>query len=667
MRKYILLMATLTCTVTKAQVADSLKHLLALAQPDTVRIGLYVKIAEAAEDSTALWYADSAIAHGKRLLTNATGKMQAALYNYMSDAIYFKGIYFANTEAYTEAISSLNDALQFARKANNLFSEAQILNDIGVCKYYKGDIIATVDYLKRSLAIRETLNDDAQLRNAYNNIAFIYKETGLIEESLELNFKSLALAEKMKNETDISTSLNNIGQVYHQQLLDYSKGLEYYKRSLAIREKRGNKKDMGLIKNNIATLYGDMGNFAEAIRNYKESLALRREANHKYGVVQTLSNLAYNYIETGDYNNARAALAESLELNKSLQDDDLQESLHYNYAKLYDTLKMPDSALFHALASHRICLRLGNPLDISKSALMISNLYSEEHEYEQSLVFYKLYKRMQDSTLNSNLKKQGIKSELEYEYLKKKNESDKIFNEQLARKNLYTWLLVVLLIATAVIAYVLYKRRVLKQRLTEVEIRNKIASDLHDDVGSTLSSIRMYSDIVKHQPNQTPVSAELLDKISSNSKEMIETMSDIVWMIKPGNDDFNSVQGRMINFANELCIPAGINFEFTCEQTADILSMNMELRRDIYLIFKEAINNAVKYAGCHNIRVSINIEGDRLRISISDDGKGFDVANAKNGNGLSNMRKRVEIHRGKFTIKSNVNEGAEIIADLPLQ
>ena len=666
MKQYLFLILMLVSSLLHAQVTDSLKQLLVSARQDTMRIGLYVKIAEAAEDSTALLYADSAVLVSKKLLTNATGKMQTALYNYLSDAIYFKGIYYANTEAYDNAITSLKESLQFALKANNRFSEAQILNDIGVCSYYKGDIITTIDYLKRSLVIREELKDDAQLRNAYNNIAFIYKETGLINESLELNFKSLELAERMKNEADISTSLNNIGQVYHQQLLDYTKGLEYYKRSLAIREKKGNKKDIGLIKNNIGTLYGDMGNFEEAIRNYKESLALRREANHKYGIVQTLSNLAYNYIEIGDYKNAKEALAESLQLNKNLQAEDLQESLHYNYAKLYDTLKMPDSALYHASESHRICLKLGDPLDISKSALMLSNLYGEKHDYEKSLTFYKLYKRMQDSILNSNQKKQGIKSELEYEYLKKKNESDRVYNEQLARKNLYTWLLAVLFIATAIISYVLYKRRALTQQLKEVEIRNKIASDLHDDVGSTLSSIRMYSDIVKNQVTQTPVAAELLDKISSNSKEMIETMSDIVWMIKPGNDDFNSVQNRMINFANELCIPAGINFDFNCDESIDVLRISMELRRDIYLIFKEAINNAVKYADCKNIHVSINVADDQLHMRISDDGKGFEVASAKNGNGLSNMRKRVEIHKGNFTVNSFLGGGTEILSSLPL-
>ena len=202
--------------------------------------------------------------------------------------------------------------------------------------------------------------------------------------------------------------------------------------------------------------------------------------------------------------------------------------------------------------------------------------------------------------------------------------------------------------------------------MKELELRGKIASDLHDDVGSTLSSIRMYSDIVKHQPNQTGAASELLDKIGSNSKEMIENMSDIVWMIKPGNDDFKSIENRMLNFANELCIPANINFEFNKDAPTDALQISMEQRRDIYLIFKEAINNAVKYSGCHSIRAAITLQNRHLQILISDDGKGFDTNAVKNGNGLSNMQKRAATHKGTFTIHSAPKEGTGIAVSFPV-
>ena len=196
--------------------------------------------------------------------------------------------------------------------------------------------------------------------------------------------------------------------------------------------------------------------------------------------------------------------------------------------------------------------------------------------------------------------------------------------------------------------------------MKELELRGKIASDLHDDVGSTLSSIRMYSDIVKHQPNQTSAASELLDKISSNSKEMIENMSDIVWMIKPGNDDFKSIENRMLNFANELCIPANINFEFNKEASTDAVQMSMEQRRDIYLIFKEALNNLVKYSNASRVSISLVEESNFITLTIHDNGIGFDTNSASTGNGLLSMKTRAEEMNALLKIESEVGNGTHI-------
>lgn len=666
MKKYLLTFLFCYTLAGQAQIADSLKRLLPFAKSDTSRIGLYIKIVEAAEDSSVILYSNTAEHLINSRLLKDDNKMKTSLNNYLSDVIYWKAIYFANTELYDSAIRYLNAAMKPALEVKNRKQEAQILNDLSVCWYHKNDIIATIDYQKKSLEIREELNDDEQLRNAYNNMAFIYKETGLVDNSLELNFKALQLAEKINKEADVATSLNNIGQVYHKYLLDYSKGLEYYNKSLVIREKLGNKKDIGLIKNNIASLYSDMGNYPKAINYYTESLELRKAANHKYGIVQTLSNLANNYFKTKDFEKARSFLQQSMELNKTLQDKTLEEAIHYNYAELYSALNKPDSAIQHALESHKINIEFGNPLDISESAELVSRLYEKESEYNLSLSYYKVYKRMQDSIINNKLKKEGVKKELEYQYLKKKNESDKLHDKQIAQKNFYTLLLGILFIAAAIIGYIVWNRYKLKQKLKEVEIRNKIASDLHDDVGSTLSSIRMYSDIVKNQPNQTSAAAELLDKISTNSKEMIENMGDIVWMIKPGNDDFKNIEDRMLNFANELCVPAGINFEFNKDNSAEDIKLPMEQRRDLYLIFKEAVNNAVKYASCRLIDIDIFQKNNQLKMRISDDGKGFNPTIISKGNGLYNMKKKAEANGGTFQIKSSADEGTEIIVTFPV-
>ena len=639
---------------------DSLQNLLIRTKSDTARIGIYVGKTFAADDTASVLFSDTAVSLINKLLPKARGKMANNLHRYKSDAFYFRSMYFSYDEAYDTALYYLKWSMDNALLAEDKLQEARILNDMGVCYYRKNELEKSIDYLSKSLAIREGLNDDEQLRNAYNNTAFIYKETGLIDQSLELNFKALALAEKQQNNNSIALSFNNIGAMYHKFLKDPTKALEYYKKGLAISEKEGDQKGVSLVKNNIATIYAEQDNVKEAIKWFSESLEIRREINYKYGIINTLSNLGYNYMKLGDYGNARKALAEGMQMNEKLKDQNLQTSLHRNYAELYQALGNNDSALYHAKLAHSINLTYGNPLNISSSSILLSGLYEKMGNYQASLEFYKLHEKMQDSISNNDLQKKGIKSNIEYQYLKKKNESDKLHSEQLARKNFYSWLLIFLLIASIISGFGLYKRYRLKQKLKEVEVRNKIAADLHDDVGSTLSSIRMYSDIVKQQPNQTGTSIELLNKISSNSKETIENMSDIVWMIKPGNDDFANIEDRMLNFANDLCTPAGINFEMNKNSLLNGLKIPMEQRRDIYLIFKEAVNNAVKYANCHFIRTAINLDKNMLSMNISDDGDGFDVGMVKNGNGLANMQKRAAAHKGICKLQSKIDEGTEI-------
>ena len=168
-----------------AQSTDSLIQLLPLAKSDTARIGLYNAIALASGDSTAIDYSKKAEALVLSMLPGANGEMERDLYYYLSDAIFSKANYYATVEEYDSAIHYYQQAIKPAITGENKKQEALILNDLGVCSYYNNDIIACIDYLKSSLAIREDLKDEKELRNAYNNVAFIYKETGLIENSLE--------------------------------------------------------------------------------------------------------------------------------------------------------------------------------------------------------------------------------------------------------------------------------------------------------------------------------------------------------------------------------------------------------------------------------------------------------------------------------------------------
>ncbi len=229
------------------------------------------------------------------------------------------------------------------------------------------------------------------------------------------------------------------------------------------------------------------------------------------------------------------------------------------------------------------------------------------------------------------------------------------------------WFRFVIALIIAAGIYGLYRYR-LSQMLKLHAIRNRIASDLHDEIGSTLSSISLSSTIIQGKLNGTNTEVtKLLQQVSSNTDNMMEALSDIVWAINTRNDRFDNVVNRMRAFAIEILEPSDINVQFNISKDISDVHLDMQQRKNIYLIFKEAVNNIVKYAGCKNVLIDIHRQGNKTFVmNIKDDGKGFEVPvlngeeKSLSGNGIRNMKKRSEELGGEMTIDSSHGGGTAL-------
>ncbi|MBC7867902.1 MAG: histidine kinase, partial [Gloeobacteraceae cyanobacterium ES-bin-316] len=234
------------------------------------------------------------------------------------------------------------------------------------------------------------------------------------------------------------------------------------------------------------------------------------------------------------------------------------------------------------------------------------------------------------------------------------------------------WFFAALGLAFTGIGYGLYRYRI-NELLKRQAIRNKIAQDLHDSVGSTLSSISVYSQVAKIY-NEQEKSADLkstLEKIGIASSEMISEMSDTVWAINPRNDDMETILQRMESFARPLLLSQEILFHFNYDEAVQHVILEMTKRKNFYLIFKEAINNALKYAACKNLWVDIKYRQHQLFLTIKDDGIGFNTGTAKaslalSGNGLQNFQRRAKEMKGSCIIESEIGQGTKIILQFPI-
>lgn len=219
------------------------------------------------------------------------------------------------------------------------------------------------------------------------------------------------------------------------------------------------------------------------------------------------------------------------------------------------------------------------------------------------------------------------------------------------------WFILICSIVLVGAIYLLYRYK-LNQVVKEERLRSKIATDLHDDIGSTLSSISFYTETIKQQTAETiPHLTPMLNKMGESSREMVGNMSDIVWAINPANDDVKHLASRIQAHAATLCSLKNIQLQFECNEEMYSLKLSMEQRQNIFLLFKEAINNALKYAECSIITVQLRKQKEQLFLLIKDNGIGFDKEIVEDGNGLINMQKRAKDIGGNCSIQSTQGNG----------
>ena len=224
-----------------------------------------------------------------------------------------------------------------------------------------------------------------------------------------------------------------------------------------------------------------------------------------------------------------------------------------------------------------------------------------------------------------------------------------------------------LLWATAILGgiYILFRYR-LMQKIKLLEMRNRISQDLHDEIGASLSGINLLSQVAaeKLESNNPADASEFLGKVKNYSQDVIEKLSDMVWLFNPQNDSIEKILQRLKYFAMSIASSKDATIHFSTGKGTEVLNLSISQRKAIYLVSKEAINNAVKYAECLNIYFHLTPQGQGWKLQIRDDGKGFLLMENKNGNGLKNMYARADEIKARFKIQTDHGAGTIITMEL---
>ncbi len=254
-----------------------------------------------------------------------------------------------------------------------------------------------------------------------------------------------------------------------------------------------------------------------------------------------------------------------------------------------------------------------------------------------------------------------------YTFMVRSGNSSGIWNREEASIRFYIrppftqtlWFYALILLGMGAVFYFLYRFR-LRQMMRTEQIRAEISRNLHDEVGSTLTNISLGSLLAQKQlQGDAPVN-KLLERIYQDSQTVSQTMREIVWSINPKIDTLGEALPRMLQYASELLEAGNIELEAEIAPEIEQIKLTMERRRDLYLIFKEAVTNLARHSNASRAAIRFRLSGNILSMTVADDGAGFSGNPSFTGNGLKNMKERAARHQWQLTIQSKPGEGTTI-------
>ena len=197
--------------------------------------------------------------------------------------------------------------------------------------------------------------------------------------------------------------------------------------------------------------------------------------------------------------------------------------------------------------------------------------------------------------------------------------------------------------------------------------RRRIARDLHDDLGSRLTEIVLMGELAKRGPQTPGVLQSQVGGITQKVRQLVTVMEEVVWTVNPKNDSLTNLVAYLTDYTERFLALAQLRCRLEVDRNLPALPVNAQVRHNLLLAVKEALNNTARHATASKVWLRIHCQGARLWAMVADDGQGFDLQHPGHaGNGLPNMRTRLESIGGQVAIQSQPGQGTTVTFTLPL-
>ncbi|QHV94162.1 tetratricopeptide repeat-containing sensor histidine kinase [Spirosoma endbachense] len=538
--------------------------------------------------------------------------------------------------------------------------------------YLTGRPQQALDYFQRALTAAENHKLNPRfICGAISNVAAALNKLHQYDKVVAMQLRSLRLQEQYNVQPRIATTYGGIGNAY-RDLNKPREALSYYQQALALMHVEKNTSGMAIIENSIGVCYDGLEQYDKSLIYYK--LALKHATEIEFALLQAdiLVNIGLALKLAKRPQEGLPFVERSLAIAQKQQNKESMANAYFNLGQIYEELKQYTPAEKHLKKALDLVTETGNKKKIADYTQGLADLYGGMKNFQQAYVFQLEKNKQIDSTtaVRTSAEVQRLvaqyKAEKKEQQIKLLHQQAQLREKELINKKLQTNGLLIggvllLLLGAAVSAWLLNRARL--RRLEEAQrLRKQIAHDLHDEVGSTLSSISLLSGMVNSLIAQKrPESVErAVQKINSDARQILEAMDEIIWTINPGNDSLQRIALRLQEYAQPLMESKNIRFSFVTDPALYAVPISMEVRRSLYLIGKEAINNLIKYSEATEATVRFERKNNQLQVLIEDNGRGFDPAQPSQRTGQSSMKQRAEAMGGILKIHSSPGQGTRL-------
>jgi signal transduction histidine kinase len=227
------------------------------------------------------------------------------------------------------------------------------------------------------------------------------------------------------------------------------------------------------------------------------------------------------------------------------------------------------------------------------------------------------------------------------------------------------WFRAMVLCTALVLLYWLHRHRTI--RLLEMErLRTRIASDLHDDIGSGLSQIAVLTEVVRGPAHAVDLDSTL-GNICALSRQLADSMNDIVWSVNPDRDHLRDLLQRMRRFASDVLAGKNIEFGFHAPLAGEADRIPIDVRREVYLILKESVNNIAHHSACTRAQIAFLVGDGRLELCVEDNGHGLREPSRDGAHGLCSMSERARRIGGTIEFSHSDIGGLKVALRVPLR